>query len=118
MTITMYTLNFEWVEFHSGYVLLAIVPPFHSWTWYKTCDQGCFFFLFAVMIACLAALIFMNQISLDIWFNYIDISHLLMALAVYFFLKVACQFNNRQKTGYPFSQELASKVKIKGKTPS
>jgi len=85
MSITIYTLNFEWVEFHSGYGLLAVVLPFHGYVYYKTRDPGSKVILIAVMIACLAALTFMNQISLHTWFNYIDISHVLMATAARFF---------------------------------
>jgi len=95
MTITIYTLNFRWVELHSSYGLLAIVLPFHAWIWYKTRDRGSFIILFAVMIASIAALIFMNQISLHTWFNYIDISHVLMAVAAYFFYKGALQLTQK-----------------------
>lgn len=89
MTITIYTLNFKWVEFHSGYGLLAVVLPFHGYVYYKTRDQGSKTILVAVSIACLAALVFMNKFSLHTWFNYIDISHVLMAIAAYIFFKGA-----------------------------
>ena len=91
MTITIYTLDFTWVEFHSGYGLLAVVLPFHGFIYFKTRDRGSLIILGAVMIACLAALVFMNHISLHIWFNYIDISHTLMAVAVFVFYKGAFQ---------------------------
>lgn len=89
MTITMYTLNFEWVELHSGYGLLGIVLPFHGYVYFKTRDQGSKIILIAVMIASVAALIFMNQIALHKWFNHIDISHMLMAVAAYVFYQGA-----------------------------
>ncbi len=76
MTITIYTLDFGWVEIHSGYGLLAVVVPFHGYTYYKTRNRGSFLILIAVAIASMAALIFMNQISLHTWFNHIDISHI------------------------------------------
>jgi hypothetical protein len=87
ITITMSTLNFKWVEFHSGYGLLAIVLPFHAYTYYKTKDRASAVVIIAVLIACCAALIFMNKISLHKWFNYLDISHVLMAIASYIFYK-------------------------------
>jgi hypothetical protein len=87
MSITIYTLNFKWVEFHSGYGLLAVVLPFHGFVYYKTRDRGSFIILFAVMVACIAALIFMNHVSLHTWFNYIDISHILMAIAAFIFYR-------------------------------
>lgn len=85
MSVTIYTLNFEWVEFHSGYGLLAVVLPFHTYTYFKTRDRGSYMILIGVAIACIAALVFMNKISIDKWFNYIDISHTLMAVAAYVF---------------------------------
>ncbi|NBP69638.1 MAG: hypothetical protein EBU52_12920 [Cytophagia bacterium] len=89
MSITLYTLNFKWVEFHSGYGLLAIVFPFHAYVYYKTKDKGSRTIIFAVAIASIAALIFMNKIALHTWFNHLDISHTLMAIAAYIFYKGA-----------------------------
>lgn len=94
MSITIYTLNFKWVEFHSGYGLLAVVLPFHAYTYFKTRDRGSFTILFAVGVACIAALIFMNQISVNKWYNYIDISHTLMAIAAYIFYRGALKLNS------------------------
>jgi len=89
MTITIYTLDFGWVELHSGYGLLGVVLPFHGYCYYKTRNQGSLIMLGAVSIASVAALIFMNQISISPWFNHIDISHVLMAMAAFFFYKGA-----------------------------
>jgi hypothetical protein len=98
MSITIYTLNFEWVEFHSGYGLLAIVLPFYGYTYFKTRDPGSRIILIAVMVACLAALVFMNHFSLDIWFNYIDLSHVLMAIAAFIFYKGATRLKVRNES--------------------
>jgi hypothetical protein len=89
MSVTIYTLNFKWVELHSGYGLLAIVLPFHLYAWYRTRNRGSGIIVIAVVIACAAALIFMNKISLHTWFNYLDISHTLMAVAAYVFYRGA-----------------------------
>jgi hypothetical protein len=89
MTITMTTLDFKWVEFHSGYGLLGVVLPFHLYTWYKTRDRGSFVIMMAVAIASCAALIFMNKISPHTWFNYLDFSHVIMALGAYVFFRGA-----------------------------
>lgn len=100
MTVTMSTLNFKWVEFHSGYGLLAIVLPFHLYTWYKTRDKGSLAIIIAVIVASCAALVFMNKISIHTWFNYLDISHVMMAIAAYVFYKGAILLQN-QKPGSP-----------------
>ncbi len=91
MTTSIYTLNFKWVEFHSGYGLLAVVLPFHGYTYLKTRDKGSLIIMAAVMIACMAAIIFTFHISLHTLFNHIDISHVLLAIAVFVFFKGAIQ---------------------------
>lgn len=97
MTITSYTLNFEWVELHSGYGLLGVVLPFHSYVYYKTRDRGSLIIIGAVIIASVAALVFMNQLSLSPWFNYIDISHVLVASAAFVFYHGALRLNGDQQ---------------------
>ncbi|MEZ4944099.1 MAG: hypothetical protein R2804_01095 [Cyclobacteriaceae bacterium] len=95
MTITIYTLNFQWVEFHSGYGLLAVVLTFHGFTYLKTRDKGSGTIILGVGIASIAALIFMNEISPNIWFNHIDLSHVIMAIAAQLFYKGALTLNKR-----------------------
>ncbi len=89
MTITIYTLNFKWVEFHSGYGLLAVVLTFHGFVYVKTRNKGSGNIIIGVGIASIAALIFMNEISPQIWFNHIDLSHVLLAVAAQFFFRGA-----------------------------
>jgi hypothetical protein len=93
MTITMITLDFAWVEFHSGYGLLGVVAPFHGWVYYKTRDRGSAFILLAVGLASVAALFYMNKVSIHTWFNYLDISHTVMAIAAFVFYLGALNLN-------------------------
>lgn len=85
MAITIYTLNFQWVEFHSGYGLLAVVLTFHGYTYFITRDRGSQYIILGVGVASVAALIFMNEVSLSVWFNHIDLSHVIMAVSAHFF---------------------------------
>jgi hypothetical protein len=94
MSVTIYTQNFRWVEFHSGYGLLAIVLPFHLYVYYRTRDKGSAIVIAAVLIACMAALAFMNKISIHTWFNYLDVSHVFMAAGVFVFMKGALMMKN------------------------
>ncbi|MEP2668772.1 MAG: hypothetical protein ABJH04_07250 [Cyclobacteriaceae bacterium] len=94
MAITIYTLNFQWVEFHSGYGLLAVVLTFHGFVYLKTRDKGSGLIIIGVGIASIAALIFMNEISPSIWFNHIDLSHVIMAVAAQMFYNGAIQLRN------------------------
>ena len=93
MVSTMITLHFAWVEFHSGYGLLAIVAPFHLWVFSKTRDRGSVFILLAVALASVAALFYMNKVSIHTWFNYLHISHTVMAIAAFVFYLGALNLN-------------------------
>ena len=77
------TLDFRWVEYHSGYGLLAIVGTFHAYTFYITKDKGSLTILYSVLITTIASMVFTFEISLHTWFNYLDFSHTLLALAAY-----------------------------------
>lgn len=94
MTVTVSTLNFQWVEFHSGYGLLGVVAPFHLYAYYRTKNKASLVVLFAVGIACVAALTFMTRFSMHMWFNYLDISHVLMAMAAWVFYLGAMDLKN------------------------
>ncbi len=97
MSVTLYTLNFKLVEFHSGYGLLVIIFPFHAYTFYKTKNRGSVYMMVAVGIASVAALIFMNKISIHNWFNYLDASHVVMAMAAFVFYKGALHLHDNKK---------------------
>lgn len=83
IAITMTTLDFKWVQFHSGYGLLAIVTTFHAFTWYRTRDKGSLIIIGGVAITCIASYVFINQLSIHTWYNYLDLSHTLLAIAAY-----------------------------------
>ena len=83
VVITLITLDFRWVEFHSGYGLLIIVGCFHTLTYYKKNDKGSLIILCSVGVTIISAAVFTFKVSLHTWFNYIDISHTLLAVAAY-----------------------------------
>jgi hypothetical protein len=87
MILTFSTLNFFFVEVHSAYGLLLFVASFSGFIYFKTKSKGSKLFLIAVLFAAISALFFMNKWSLHMWFNYLDISHTLMAVSAYLFYK-------------------------------
>lgn len=72
-----------------------LVLTFHGFTYLKTRDKGSGTIILGVGIASIAALIFMNEISPNIWFNHIDLSHVIMAIAAQLFYKGALTLNKR-----------------------
>jgi len=85
LTLTVITLNFFFVEFHSGYGLMFVVLSLEGYLFLKTKNIASKFMLIGVAFAAVAALFFMNKISFHQWFNYLSISHILMAAAAWFF---------------------------------
>ena len=85
LTLTIVTLDFFFVEFHSGYGLMFVVLSLEGFLFIKTKNEGSKWMLVGVFFAALAALFFMNKISPHQWFNYICTSHIFMAIAATFF---------------------------------
>ena len=96
MTITMTTLDFFWVQVHSAYGLLIVVFSFHAFTYYRTKDKGSLTILGAVGITAVASLVYMNEFSLHTWFNYLDLSHTLLAIASWYFYEGALRLERRE----------------------
>lgn len=85
LTLTIITLDFFFVEFHSGYGLMFVVLSLEGFLFLKTKNRASGLMLVGVAFAALAALFFMNKISPHQWFNYLCISHVFMAIAAIFF---------------------------------
>jgi hypothetical protein len=85
LTLTVTSLNFFYVEFHSGYGLMFVVLSLETFLFLKTKNTASRYLLAGVGFAALAALFFMNKISPHQWFNYLAVSHVLMAVAATFF---------------------------------
>jgi len=89
MTVTFSTLDFYWVEIHSGFGLLVVILPIQLFTFIKTKNKGSLLFLSGVGMALISAFFFMNQISLNEAINYLAISHFFMAIGSYVFYLAA-----------------------------
>ncbi len=85
LTLTITSLDFFFVEFHSGYGLMFVVLSLEGFLFIKTKNEASKLLLTGIFFAALAALVFMNKISPHQWFNYASLSHVLMAVAACFF---------------------------------
>jgi Family of unknown function (DUF6962) len=95
MSLTFSFLDFRFVEIHSAFGLLAVNTPLYIFIYFKTKNKTSKFMITAISFAMLSALVFMNKISIHKWFNHLDLSHILMAIAAYFFFQGAKFFKNR-----------------------
>ncbi len=89
LTLTVVTLNFFFVEFHSGYGLMFVLLSLEGFLFLKTRNTAGKYILAGIGFAALAAFFFMNKISPHQWFNYISASHIFMAVAATFFYQGA-----------------------------
>ena len=89
LTLTITSLRFFYVEFHSGYGLMFVVLSLETLLFIKKRNPASKFLLIGVFFAALAALFFMNKISPHQWFNYSSVSHVFMSVAAYFFYRGA-----------------------------
>lgn len=84
------TLNFKFVEVHSAYGIMVVVFGFSLFNFFKGSRGPVVMNLVVgVIFALLAAVTFTMRLSISEWFNYIDISHVLMAVTAIFFYRAA-----------------------------
>jgi len=89
MGLTIYFLNFHFVEIHSGFGILVVVFPLQLYMYFKTRDSGSKIVFIIVALSVISAFIFINRISLHTWFNHIAISHMLMVVMVILLYKTS-----------------------------
>ena len=84
------TLNFQYVEIHSAYGIMVVVFGFSLFNFFRG-NRGpvVMNLVGGVIFALLAAVIFTLRLSISQWFNYIDISHLMMTVTAIFFYRAA-----------------------------
>lgn len=92
MFLTIYYLNFHFVEFHAIWGFMIVVFSFYLFTFIKTKDVGSRWILYGIVILACAMFVFNFQVSPHLWFNHVDLSHVLMAIASILFLKGALKF--------------------------
>lgn len=83
ITIVLISLDFFFVEAHAAYGLLVIVSSFELFIYLKTRNEGSRLLLIAVIVSALAATVHLTRFTIHMWFNHLDLSHVLMAVAAY-----------------------------------
>lgn len=96
MGISAYTLNFLFVQIHLAYGILAVIFPFHLYTYRKTRNKGSRYMLYGVGVLALAAIVFNYPIVLSKWFNQHDFAHVLMIITTILFMYGGLYFEQRE----------------------
>lgn len=81
--LAMFTLHFIYVEIHAVYGLLIVMASFELFVYWKKKDTGSRLVLWSVLFAFAAAVVHLLKFSLHTWFNYLDLSHVFMAISSY-----------------------------------
>ena len=79
VSLMVYYQNFKIPQINSTITFVLIALPLQLNAYFKTQKKGHLFFVFTIIYALLPGLIYNNKISINHWFNYHDISHVLMA---------------------------------------
>ena len=86
---TLITLHFRWTGIHSAFGLLGVVTPLSILALRKTKDKFGRLSLLAVLVFCISGAVFSLKLSPHIWFNYVDLAHVFLAVAVFVFYRAA-----------------------------
>lgn len=100
VTLTSRSMNFFFVEFHAFYGLLIVFGSFELYVYIKTKDHGVRIMLYSVCISAVAAAVHIGKLSINPWFNYIALAHLIMcgsALVLYTGIKRSVLFSRGEE---------------------
>lgn len=84
LIVVLVSLNFFFVEAHGAYGLMVVVFSLELYVYVKTKSKASSLLLTAVFFAFISAVIHLGKVSPHVWFNHIDLSHILMALSMWY----------------------------------
>jgi hypothetical protein len=73
--------------------LIGMMLPMHIFNFFKTKSSGSKLFIIAIGMGVLPGVIFNAQLSVNRWFNYHDISHVVMAIIFFVLFLAARKFS-------------------------
>ncbi len=88
--------NFKIAQISATVLLIGFVFPLHIFNYSKTKSYGSRLIILIILYALIPAFVYNNQISISKWFNYHDISHVLMSvfMLLMFFATRKLSFKN------------------------
>lgn len=97
LTFTVAFVDFKYVQYHMVYGFIMVIFSLHLLIYYKTNDNGSRWMLAGVAMLVVAISAFNYRVAPHIWFNHNDLSHILIAISTYLFLKGALQLGEPPK---------------------
>lgn len=98
MILSAITLKFIYVEIHAVYGLFGMVFFLEIFVYKKRRDRGSVFIFAGTFFAAASALSHALRIGINEWFNHNDVSHIGMAISVYFYYLGASTLKIYSKT--------------------
>ena len=97
LTFTVLFVNFKYVQYHMLYGFIVVVFSLHLLIYYKTNDNGSRWIMAGVAMLVIAISAFSYRVAPHVWFNHNDLSHVIIAVATYLFLKGALHLGEPPK---------------------
>lgn len=86
-TLTFTTLNFIFVEIHAIYGLLFVVFMLELYVYRKSKDSSGPYFILGTAFGVLSTVVHELKWGINFWFNYNDVTHVIMLPSVWFYYK-------------------------------
>lgn len=83
LLVVLSTQNFFYIQVHAAFGFLVVGLSMHGFVYRHTKNETSKWVLMGIGVTTIASWVYTTQFSIDIWFNYLDLSHVLMALAAY-----------------------------------
>ena len=87
VSLMIYYQNFKIPQLNSTVTFILFVLPLQIFAYNKSKNKSHLIILGTIVFALLPGLVYNNQLSFGKWFNYHDISHVLMAMFMFFMYK-------------------------------
>jgi uncharacterized protein DUF6962 len=98
LTLTIYYVNFKFVEMHSAYGILVVFLPLHILIYRKTKNPGSKFMIYSVIALFSTLFVFRIPIVIHTYFNHLDLAHLIIGVTVLLMLKGTRLYNRSELT--------------------
>ena len=97
LVFTISFVNFKYVQYHMVFGFIVVVFSLHLLIYYKTNDTGSRWIMAGVAMLVIAISAFSYRVAPHVWFNHNDLSHVIIAVATYLFLKGALHLGDPPK---------------------
>jgi hypothetical protein len=98
VTLTITTLNFIFVEIHAIYGLLFVVFVLELYVYRKSKDKSGPYFIIATAFGVLATFVHEMKWGINFWFNYNDVTHVIMLPSVWYYYKAIDRMGEKLPT--------------------